>query len=95
MEISFENVLINDNYQLKLIEKSLLDSISWVLDFNTGFFKLIKGKGVLFSPYIIKCFANNFSQLVISDAFKGDVFAVGMILLECASLKHSTDFYDY
>lgn len=29
------------------------------------------------------------------DPFKADIFAIGMILLECCSLKKAEDFYDY
>lgn len=29
------------------------------------------------------------------DPFKADIFSIGMILLQCCSLKKSEDFYDY
>ena len=29
------------------------------------------------------------------DPFKGDIWAVGMILLECSSTREAKDFYDY
>lgn len=29
------------------------------------------------------------------DPFKADIFAVGMIMLECASLRKAEDYYDY
>jgi hypothetical protein len=35
------------------------------------------------------------TQLAEYDPFKADVYAVGMIMLECTSLKKAEDFYDY
>lgn len=29
------------------------------------------------------------------DPFKADIFSIGMILLECCSLKKAEDLYDY
>lgn len=29
------------------------------------------------------------------DPFKADIFAIGMILIECCSLKKAESFYDY
>lgn len=56
---------------------------------------LIRGKGILFSPCILKCLYHQRTQISAYDPFKADVYAVGMIMLECASLKNAVDFYDY
>ena len=48
-----------------------------------------KGQGVLFSPVFFKCLSERKTQLGQYDPFKGDIWAVGMILLECASTKRA------
>lgn len=35
------------------------------------------------------------TQIVSYDPFKADIFAIGMIMLECCSLNKAEDFYDY
>ena len=57
--------------------------------------KLIKGKGVLFSPSILRCLFNQKTQMTAYDPFKADIFAIGMIMLECCSLQKAEEFYDY
>lgn len=57
--------------------------------------KLIKGKGVLFSPCILKCLFFQKTQINSYDPFKADIYAIGMIMLECCSLQKAEDFYDY
>jgi hypothetical protein len=54
MEIGFETVIIDEDYQVKLIERALLDTVSWVVDCKRGGVKLVKGYGVLFSPCIVR-----------------------------------------
>ena len=49
--------------------------------------KILKGKGILLSPCIFDCVENQKTQLVEYDPFKADIFALGIILLECCSLK--------
>ena len=56
---------------------------------------MIKGKGILFSPCILKCLYHQKTQINLFDPFKADIFAIGMIMLECCSLKKAEDFYDY
>jgi hypothetical protein len=90
-----ENVLIDGDYHMKLVEKSLLNSTNWSIEMTKENVKLIKGKGILFSPCILKCLYHQRTQITSYDPFKADVFAVGMILLECCSLKKAEDFYDY
>lgn len=55
----------------------------------------MKGKGVLLSPCILDCLKSKTTQMANYDPFKADIFAIGMILLECCSLKKVDDFYDY
>jgi hypothetical protein len=50
---------------------------------------------VLFSPIVFQCMFHKKTQLAEYDPFKADVYAVGMIMLECTSLKKAEDFYDY
>ena len=50
---------------------------------------------MLFSPIILKCLFNKKTQLAMYDPFKADIYAIGMVMLECASLKKSADLYDY
>jgi hypothetical protein len=50
-------------------------------------YKVLKGKGVLLSPCILDCLKEKTTQMANYDPFKADVFAIGMILLECCSLK--------
>jgi hypothetical protein len=50
---------------------------------------------VLFSPILLQCLFHKKTQLAEYDPFKADVYAVGMIMLECTSLKKAEDFYDY
>jgi hypothetical protein len=79
---------------MKLVEKSLLTSTNWQIE-NKEAVKLIKGKGILFSPSILNCLKHQKTQLAAYDPFKADVFAVGMIMLECCTLKKAEDFYNY
>lgn len=88
-------MLIDGDYHMKLVEKSLLNSTNWSIEMTKENVKLIKGKGILFSPCILKCLYHQRTQITSYDPFKADVFAVGMILLECCSLKKAEDFYDY
>lgn len=94
-EIRVENVLIDEGLRIKLVEKTLLDSTNWVVEWGKETVTLIRGKGVLFSPCILRCLYHQRTQITAYDPFKGDVYAVGMILLECASLRSAVDFYDY
>ena len=57
--------------------------------------RLAKGQGTLFSPCILKCLFHQKTQIASYDPFKGDVWAIGMIMLECCSQKKAEDFYDY
>lgn len=56
---------------------------------------IIKGKGILFAPTIMRCLENKKTQINSYDPFKGDIFSVGMVMLECASLQESELCYDY
>lgn len=56
---------------------------------------VLKGRGILFSPAIMRCLENRKTQLHAYDPFKGDVFSMGMLLLEVATLEDSMDIYDY
>jgi serine/threonine protein kinase len=94
-EIRLENVLIDGDYHMKLVERALLSPANWEIEQREQTITLIKGKGVLFSPCILKCLFHQKTQLVSYDPFKGDVWAAGMILLECLSTKRGEDFYDY
>jgi serine/threonine protein kinase len=94
-EIRMENVLIDGDYHMKLVEKSLLHPLNWQIEMNKENVKLIKGKGVLFSPCILKCLYHQKTQINSYDPFKADIYAIGMIMLECASLQKAEDFYDY
>ena len=80
---------------MKLVERSLLNPFNWEIQLGPDSLTLIKGKGVLFSPCILKCLFHKKTQIVSYDPFKGDVWAAGMILLECCSTKRGEDFYDY
>lgn len=84
-----ENVLIDGDYHMKLAEKLLLPQTNWEVELQTENVKLIKGKGVLFSPILLQCLFHKKTQLAEYDPFKADVFAVGMIMLECTSLKRA------
>ena len=90
-----ENVLIDGDYHMKLVEKTLLNSMNWEVQITPDCPTLSKGEGILFSPCILKCLCNKKTQLVSYDPFKGDIWAVGMILLECSSTREAKDFYDY
>lgn len=57
--------------------------------------KILRSKGVLLSPSILDCLGHESTQMVNYDPFKADIFTVGMIVLECCSLKKAEDFYDY
>ena len=65
-----------------------------VIDQQNGF-KILKGKSVLLSPCILECLKERSTQLSGYDPFKADIYAIGMILLECCSLKKAESFYDY
>lgn len=80
---------------MKLTERTLMDGDSWQIGFSNQNVKMLKGKGILFSPCILRCLQHNRMQMVSYDPFKGDIFAIGIIMLECASLKKAEDFYDY
>jgi hypothetical protein len=69
--------------------------MNWEVELQMENVKLIKGKGVLFSPILLQCLYHKKTQLAEYDPFKADVYAVGMIMLECSSLKKAEDFYDY
>lgn len=80
---------------MKLVDRSLLNSFNWEIALQQENVTLIKGRGILFSPCILKCLSNKKTQIVSYDPFKADVWAVGMIMLECCSQKKAEDFYDY
>jgi serine/threonine protein kinase len=86
-EIRVENVLIDGDYHMKLAEKLLLPQMNWEVELQKENVKLIKGKGVLFSPILLMCLSHKKTQLAEFNPFKADVYAVGMIMLECSSLK--------
>ena len=44
-------------------------------------YKILKGRGVLLSPCILDCISDRSTQIVNYDAFKADIYAIGMILL--------------
>ena len=95
-EIRMENLLIDGDYHMKLVESSLLNSLNWQIELSNQNVKLIKGKGVLFSPCILRCLKSQRTQISEYDPFKADIFAMGMIMLECGSIrKAAEDFYDY
>jgi serine/threonine protein kinase len=94
-EIRVENVLIDEEYHIKLVEKALLSTTNWSIELGKENITLIRGRGVLFSPCLLRCLFHQRTQLADYDAFKADVYAVGMILLECASLRNAGEFYDY
>lgn len=58
-------------------------------------FRVLKGKGVLLSPVVLECLREKSTQLANYDPFKADIYAIGMILLECCSLRKAESFYDY
>ncbi len=80
---------------MKLVDRALLDPLNWQIALSQENITLIKGRGVLFSPCILKCLFHKKTQIVSYDPFKADVWAVGMIMLECCSQKKAEDFYDY
>ena len=94
-EIRMENILIDGDYHMKLVQKSLLNPLNWQIEHNKENVKLIKGKGVLFSPCILKCLYHQKTQIISYDPFKADIFAIGMIMIECCSFQKAEDFYDY
>ena len=80
---------------MKLVQKSLISANNWKIQTNTKDLKLIKGKGILFTPSIFKCLFNQKTQISYFDPFKADIFAIGMIMLECCSFKMAQEYYDY
>ncbi len=80
---------------MKLVDRSLLNPFNWEITLSQETVTLIKGKGILFSPCILKCLFHKKTQIVSYDPFKGDIWAVGMIMLECCSQKKAEDFYNY
>ena len=78
------------------MEKALLSPSNWEVVVAQGSkFKVLKGKGVLLSPCILECLKESSTQLANYDPFKADIYAIGIILLECCSLKKAESFYDY
>jgi hypothetical protein len=80
---------------MKLVERSLLNPLAWQIELNKETVSLTKGKGVLFSPCILKCLFHQKTQITSYDPFKADIWAIGLIMLECCSHKKAEDFYDY
>ena len=88
--------MVDNMYHLKIVEKALLSPSNWEVVISQGTkFRVLKGKGVLLSPCILDCLREKSTQLANYDPFKADIYAIGMILLECCSLKKAESFYDY
>lgn len=80
--------MVDGSYHLKLVERALLNPSNWQIVVAQGMgYKLLRGKGVLLSPCILDCLRENATQMANYDPFKADIFAIGIIILECCSLK--------
>ena len=88
------DVLIGSNNQIKLIDKAI-SVTSFQIGQEGQNVSIIKGKGILFAPSIMKCLENKKTKINSYDPFKGDVFSIGMVVLECISLEESELCYDY
>ena len=73
--------MIDGDYHMKLTERSLMHGENWEVIMANQNAKMLKGKGVLFSPCILRCLQHNRMQMVSYDPFKGDIFSLGIIML--------------
>ncbi len=99
-EIRTETVLVDGGYHLRMVERAILGDADWRVVVEKGIgngvgMKILRGKGVLLSPCILECLREKTTQMANYDPFKADIFAIGMILLECCSLKKSDDLYNF
>ena len=88
------DILVDENNQIKLIDKVIATS-SFKLGQQGQSISILRGKGILFAPSIMKCLENKKTQINAYDPFKADVFSVGMVMLEAASFEDSDLSYDY
>jgi hypothetical protein len=80
---------------MRLIDRVIVMRSDWQLDLSDETIRILKGKNILFAPSIMKCLENSKTQINAYDPFKGDVFSVGMVVLEAAMLEDSSTLYDY
>lgn len=73
--------MIDGDYHMKLTERVLMGEENWQVGLAGKTVKMLKGKDVIFSPAILRCLQHNRMQMVSYDPFKGDIFALGIILL--------------
>lgn len=93
-EIKVADVLLEPT-AVKLVDRALVMNSGWQLDLAHDNITILRGRNVLFAPSLMKCLENQKTQMQAYDPFKADIFSVGMVMLEAATLKSSTDLYDY
>lgn len=79
-EIKMSDVLIDVNGNIKLIDKAF-SITSFKLGQQGENISILKGKGILFPPSIMRCLENKKTQINAYDPFKADIFSIGMVML--------------
>ncbi len=85
-EIKVADVLL-DSQSVRLVDRALVVNSGWQLDLAHDNITILRGKNILFAPSIMKCLENQKTQMQAYDPFKADIFSVGMVMLEAATLQ--------
>ena len=93
-EIKMTDVLVDKSNNIRLIDK-IIGVTGFKLTQVGQNLAILKGKGILFAPSIMRCLENKKTQISSYDPFKADIFSVGMVMLEIASYEDSELLYDY